>query len=172
MSVNILTKEERDKVISYHSYDKINIHQYEHRQGIHRDRIDYNISIVPRDEKTQWFFNKIHNFLLPMYPKSKVNEMDIFYNFEYHKGMKFTRHIDKRRDCSWHLVVGGTLNSNFKGGRLLTYNPDLELASSPGELYHMPAEQEHEVTEITEGVRYSFVFFISKYWLGIPKTIL
>lgn len=168
----MLTQEECNKVISYHSYDKVNIHDYVHKEGIHKKRIDYNISIVPRDSNTQWFFNKVHEFLLPTYPTSRVNEMDIFYNFEYYPGMKFTKHVDKKRDCSWHVVVGGILNSEFEGGRLLAYDPDQELAKNPGELYLMPAEQEHEVTEITSGVRYSFVFFISKYWLGIRKTII
>lgn len=168
----MLSSEECKKIISYHSYDKINIHQYEHRQGIHKNRIDYNITIVPRDTKTQWFFSKIHKFLLPLYPNNKVDEMDIFYNFEYFSGMKFTKHIDKRRDCSWHVVVGGILNRDFEGGRLLLYNPESEEATIPGEIYVMPAEQEHEVTEIVSGVRYSFVFFISKNWLGIDKSII
>ena len=168
----MLTAEECKKVISYHSYDKINIHDYEYKQGIHKSRIDYNISIVPRDENTQWFFDKIHKHLLVTYPNNIVNEMDIFYNFEYYPGMKFTKHVDKKRDCSWHIVVGGILNRDFEGGRLLLYDPDSEEATVPGEIYVMPAEQEHEVTEITSGVRYSFVFFISKHWLGIKKTVL
>ena len=78
----MLTKKECKKVISYHSYDKVNIHDYAYRQGIHKKRIDYNVAVVPRDEETQWFFDKVHERLLPDYPKSRVNEMDIFYNFE------------------------------------------------------------------------------------------
>lgn len=167
-----LTLTECKKIISYHSYNQVNIHDYAYKEGIHKKRIDYNVAVVPRDKTTQWFFNKIHKRLLPTYPNSKVNEMDIFYNFEYYPGMKFTKHIDKRRDCSWHVVVGGILNEEFEGGKLLLYNPDSEEATKAGDIYIMPAEQEHEVTEVLSGVRYSFVFFISKEWLGIPKTIL
>lgn len=171
--VNKFTQEECNKIISYHnSYDKISIFDYKFRQGIYKSRIDYNISVIPRDETTQWVFDKMHNFLLEDYPNNIVHEMDIFYNFEYTPGMKFTKHIDKERDCSWHVVTGAVLNSDYKGGRLLTYEPEGEVATTQGEIYLMPSEQPHEVTEVTEGIRYSFVFFISKEWLGIPKTIL
>lgn len=170
---NNLTPEECNRVIKYHdTYNKISIFDYKHNQGIKKNVIDYNISIVPRDNETQWMFNKVHTWLLSEYPNNIVNEMDIFYNFEYYPEMKFEKHIDKQRDCSWHLVVGATLNSDFTGGELILYEPDGVTAKNPGELYSISAERPHAVTPIIEGVRYSFVFFISKYWLGIPKSVL
>ena len=169
------TIEECNELISYHSiYDKINISEIggDNNRGIKKDIIDYNVTLIYRDEKTQWVFDKIHNWLLDEYPKNIVNEMDMFYNFEYLPSMKFEKHVDRQRNCSWHLVVGATLNTDFKGGDLILYEPDGIAAENVGEIYSISAERPHAVTPISEGIRYSFVFFISKKELGIPKTIL
>jgi predicted 2-oxoglutarate/Fe(II)-dependent dioxygenase YbiX len=69
------------------------------------------------------------------------------------------------------LIVGAKLNNDFEGGKLLTYNPDGELATESGVLYKMDSEVLHEVTEITKGTRYSFVYFINYKDLGVESKL-
>ena len=141
-------------------------------QGMHKSKLDYNIAEVPRNEQTQWFFDFIHQFLLEDYPNNTLNEGKFFYSHEFFEGGKFTKHRDKDRNITWKLIVGATLNSEFEGGKLLTYNPDGELASRQGELYKMDSEILHEVTEVTKGTRYSFVYFISPIELGLEFVLI
>ena len=101
-----------------------------------------------------------------------INRGKFFYCLEYTIGAKFKKHRDKDRERDWALIVGATLNKDFEGGKLLSYKPDGELATTQGELYKMNSETIHEVTEVTSGVRYSFVYFITYEELGVPKTAL
>ena len=103
---------------------------------------------------------------------NSVNEGEFFYLHRWDEGNKFEKHIDKRREDSWYLVVGASLNDDYEGGKLLCYNPDIEIASTKGELYKMGAEVLHEVTEITSGTRYSFVYFIKQPLLYPKKQLL
>jgi hypothetical protein len=171
----ILSEKECIEIISWKTkYKSSNVRYFPEfdPRGLHKSKIDYNISKVERDTNTQWFFDKIHKFLLNEYPDNKLNHGLSFYLHEFFTGAKFERHIDKQRDCSWNVIVGGVLNSDFNGGKLLLYEPNDIIAENVGEIYLMDSNRPHEVTEVTHGVRYSFVFFITKEFLGISKTIL
>lgn len=139
-------------------------------QGLHKSKLDYNITEVPRDKNTQWFFNFIHSFLLKDFPHNKLNKGAFFYLHEFFTGGKFTKHRDKDRNRDWKVIVGATLNSDYTGGELITFHPDMILAKNIGELYIMNSETIHEVTEVTEGTRFSFVYFISNDELGLSKS--
>tara|TARA_B110000503_G_scaffold95573_2_gene143869 strand:+ start:4291 stop:4809 length:519 start_codon:yes stop_codon:yes gene_type:complete len=171
----VLSKQECNEIIKWcWQYTQTNVRYFPEfdPRGLQQSRIDYNISKVTRDTNTQWFFDKIHEYLIEEYPGNKLNNGVFFYLHEFFTGSKFEKHIDKKRDCSWYLVVGATLNSEFTGGELLLYDPTDIIATNPGEVYSIPATRAHEITTVTEGTRYSFVFFISKELLGISKTIL
>ena len=140
--------------------------------GLHKSRLDYNITEVRRVETTQWFFDLVSEFLSTEYPNNKIKNGNFFYAHEFFTGGKFTKHVDKDRQNDWSLIVGATLNSDYEGGKLLTYNPKGELATTPGELYKMDSSILHEVTEITKGTRYSFVYFITYSELGLSHTII
>lgn len=164
------------EVISWHEhYNMMNVRACPdvcEPQGLHKNRLDYNIAQIFRDKRTQWFFDLLKDFLLTDYPDNRVNEGEFFYLHRWDEGNKFEKHIDKRREDSWHLVVGASLNDDYEGGKLLCYNPDIEIASTKGELYKMGAEVLHEVTEITSGTRYSFVYFIKQPLLYPKKQLL
>jgi hypothetical protein len=140
--------------------------------GLHKSRLDYNITEVNREDKTQWFFDLISNFISKKYPDNKIEEGRFFYVHEFYQGARFTAHIDKDRQNDWRLIVGAILNKDFEGGNLITYNPNGELATEMGELYKMNSDILHEVTEITKGTRYSFVYFITHNELGIEANLL
>lgn len=173
----ILTDEQCKEVISWTNlYGKENVRYCEDvcgpLSGLHKSRLDYNITEVKRDSRTQWFFSLLKDYLSPQYPNNTVDEADYFYLHEFFEGALFKKHIDKNRENSWQLVVGATLNNEYEGGKLLTYNPDMELASTKGELYNMDSAVLHEVTKVTKGSRYSFVKFVEDKELNNSKNIL
>lgn len=172
----IFTEKECNEIISWGpEFDIMNVRNcYDvcEPKGLYKSRLDYEIAEVKRTDKTQWVFDKISEYLKPQYPNNKVNKRKYFYLNKFGHGQRFTKHIDKDRYNEWVLVVGATLNDGFEGGKLLAYNPDKEFATKRGELYTMDASILHEVTEITKGVRYSFVFFIEHKDLGLTKQII
>lgn len=171
--IGILNLDECNKLIDYHNdYGKMNITDYPHNQGIYKSRLNYNVSLVTRDTETQWVYDKLSEFLKDEYPLNIVDELEFLYLHEFKEGMKFTKHIDRDRDCSWYMIIGATLNSEFTGGELLLYNPNDVIADKLGEVYLMDSNREHEVTEVISGTRYSFVIFLTKKDLGIDKSII
>lgn len=172
----ILTKEQCNEIISWMDiYGKTsvkNVLEFS-PSGRYKDGINYNITDLPRDKNTQWIFDTIENFLKEDYPNNSISNTDsYFYINEFYEGGKFDKHIDKKRNCSWSVIVGATLNSEFEGGHLLTYNPDGILAQNVGELYKMDSKHLHEVTKITKGTRYSFVCFVQNKLLGIDDKLI
>lgn len=170
-----LTTEQCNEIISWISvFGKSNVRNCPDvcsPAGLHKSRLDYNITEVKRVESTQWFFDLISEFLSHEYPNNKIKEGRFFYAHEFFTGAKFTKHVDKDRQHDWKVIVGAKLNDDFRGGELLTYNPDGEIATEAGLLYRMDSEVLHEVTEVTEGTRYSFVYFISHQDLGIESKL-
>lgn len=169
--IGLLSKEECGKLIDYHNdYGKMNITDYPHNQGIYKSKLNYNVSLVQRDSKTQWVYDKLSSFLTDTYPYNNIDKLEFLYLHEFTEGMKFTKHIDRDRDCSWYKIIGATLNEEFTGGKLQLYEPADTIAEKLGEVYIMDATRPHEVTEVLSGVRYSFVIFLTKHDLGIQKT--
>lgn len=172
----ILNKKQCEEIISWlRKYNAMNVRECSdvcHPAGLYKSKLDYNIAEVKREKETQWFFDLISNFLLKDYPNNRVYEGEFFYVHEFFTGAKFSKHVDRDRQQDWAIIVGAKLNDDFKGGKLLTYNPDGELAQNVGELYVMDSKVLHEVTEVTSGTRFSFVYFIPFDQLGLPKSIL
>lgn len=171
--IGLLSKDECDKLITYHNeYGKMNITDYPYNQGIYKSKLNYNVSLVQRDAQTQWVYDKLSIFLNDKYPNNNIDKLEFLYLHEFKEGMKFTKHIDRDRDCSWYMIIGATLNEGFSGGELLLYEPNGIVAEKLGEVYLMDATRPHEVTEVVSGIRYSFVIFLTKHDLGISKTLL
>lgn len=172
----IFSKKQIDTIISWrHDFDMMNVRNCDdvcHPQGLHESRLNYDIAQVNRTENTQWFFDFIKNYLEDLYPGNSVDKGEFFYLHKWSKGDKFTKHIDKRRDQSWALVVGASLNTDYEGGKLIAYNPQEELATKVGELYVMDTNRLHEVTEVTSGLRYSFVYFVPIQLLNKQESLL
>lgn len=169
------TKKECDEIISWQykfPMTSVLVSPAAHPAGLKKSKLEYGISQVDRVPETQWAFDKISEYLRPEYPNNNVNERGFFYLHKFEEGHYFSKHIDRDRQNDWALVVGGILNDDFEGGKLITYNPDGELATRMGEVYKMDVNILHEVTQITKGIRYSFVFFVEHQYLGVDKAII
>lgn len=172
----VLTKSQCEEIISWiPHFGKNNVRYCPDvcsPSGMRKSRLDYNICEVRRKEFTQWFFDLISEFLKKDYPNNKIKEGEYFYAHEFFTGGKFIKHVDRERKQDWALVVGAILNDDFEGGKLITYDPDGELATEQGVIYKMSSEVLHEITEVTKGTRYSFVYFITYNELGIETKLI
>jgi hypothetical protein len=123
--------------------------------------IDYNYFVIKRDELSQWIFDKFKDYVDLLYPDNTANLMNEVYLHKYTEGCKFSRHRDDIKYPDQVLNVGVTLNSSYKGGKFIAYDKNRELGTNLGEFYHMTADTEHEILEITNGIRYSLIQFFT-----------
>lgn len=81
---------------------------------------------------------------------------------KYEKDSYFARHQDRlsqskfNKDFLYNINV--RLNDDYKGGEF--YLNDSLYHKPVGEIYHYKSSQYHEVKKITEGVRYTAIFYI------------
>lgn len=128
--------------------------------------IDYYYMVLERGEKTQWIFDRIKEYLNPRYPDNSADKMPCIFVHRYPAGCAFSRHRDDIKYPDQILNVGCLLDDRFSGGDFLQYEPDNIIEKEVGKLYSMKASRPHEVTKITEGVRWSFILFFTKKQLS------
>ena len=136
--------------------------------------INYFYIVIKREEKSQWIFDRFKSYTNSLYPDNSANLMTEVYLHIYPKGCKFLRHRDDAKYPDQVLNVGVTLSTDYKGGEFIAYGenkPDRKLGTVAGEFYHMDASTEHEVLEVTEGVRVSLIQFFTFNDLYKPTTI-
>jgi predicted 2-oxoglutarate/Fe(II)-dependent dioxygenase YbiX len=81
---------------------------------------------------------------------------------KYEKDCFFERHIDRysesesNHDFLYNINV--RLNDDYKGGEF--YLNDSPYQKPVGEIYHYKSTEYHEVKRITEGIRYTAIFYI------------
>ena len=89
----------------------------------------------------------------------------------YNKGDFFGKHIDNQEDykSSTKTVKSGgyLLNTDYTGGEFLIEGKPLQV--KVGELFLFGRNVEHEIKEVTSGVRYSLHFGVSE---NKPKSLL
>jgi hypothetical protein len=133
---------------------------------------DYFYYTIPRNESTQWIFDKLHQYLIEFFPNSCMNKHPQLYLHKYLPGCKFERHNDSTTHPDQLVNLGVCLNNSYIGGEFIFYNPYTTLPKVPGTIYHMDSHRDHEVLEITEGVRWSLITFLKSKDIGISHNKL
>lgn len=163
---------ELSKIISYKDIFNTE-HITKFSNDLAKEILDYNYTFIIRNKETQWMFDRFSDYLIDRFPLNNIKNHDVINMHEFPTNGKFSKHIDIHRESDYYLIIGCTLNSNYKGGYLTAHEPyDLDLCKYPGYIYEMYATRPHEVTLITEGVRYSLVLFLTRENLGISKSII
>jgi len=168
-------QEECEKIISY-----LQVFETKHIEDfspeLYKEILDYYYTFIERTEETQWVFERFSNYLKEDYPNNRIAEWNNTMSINLHEYPtlgKFKLHVDLNREPTYYLITGCALNSDYKGGDLRAYKPYVEdLSPEQGKFYTMFADRPHEVTLITEGKRYSLVFFLTRDDLGIPKPLI
>jgi len=135
-----------------------------------RKDYDYYFHVLVRDKNTQWIFDRIRNFLNKKYPDNISHQMPAIFLHRYLKGNKFARHNDSTNHPDQVLNVGVCLNTNYKEGNFLVYNPNEIIPKEVGLIYTLESNRDHEITEITEGERWSLIIFFNKIQLLSDKS--
>ena len=157
----LFTKEECDIIINLskelEQLDPFGKHEYSNNDKIFK--VNYDVWVIDRNEKTQWIFNKIHMYFTNETNLKIKKELDKIYIHKYTKGQKFEKHADTYYKTQIHNV-GVCLDNDYDGGEFVLYNPKEQLPKEPGTIYTFPSARFHEVKEILKGERWSIIGFL------------
>jgi hypothetical protein len=125
------------------------------------ENISYTYYNIYKNKKVKWIFDRITDYLAHEKNIEVIKPFDIIHLHKYLVGNKFIRH----RDIYYPnqvLNVGVCLNDDYEGGDFILYNPTQPIPKKAGLIYSFKNTTEHEVKEITKGIRYSLIIFLYK----------
>jgi hypothetical protein len=136
-----------------------------------RENISYTYYNIYKNEKVKWIFDRIEEYLL-LDNDIKINKsFDVIHLHKYSSGNKFERHSDIYYP-NQVLNVGVCLNDDYEGGDFILYNPTIIIPKKAGLIYSFKNTTEHEVKEITKGIRYSLILFLFKDNLRLKNNLI
>lgn len=126
----------------------------------------YNSLSLLYNEETEWIFLRLKYFFEEEteIPVKKIPRTIHFHRFN--TGDWFGKHDDNK--CERSYGIGVLLNSNFSGGDFKFYKgEEICIGKEPGNSYIFDVRIQHEVLPITEGERYSLLYFLHRGDLNI-----
>ncbi len=136
-----------------------------------RENISYTYYNIYKNEKVEWIFNRISDYLTQEKNIEIIKPFHIIHLHKYLTGNKFERHKDIYYP-NQALNVGVCLNDDYDGGDFLLYNPTYIIPKKAGFIYSFKNTTEHEVKEITNGIRYSLILFLFEDNLKLKKNLI
>lgn len=94
---------------------------------------------------------------------------------KYSKGDKFEKHNDtgsSRTHRVYTVVLQLSNPDEYKGGKFIIHNSNFTLSKDKGTLLMFDSNKMHEVTPVTEGVRYSTVMWLTENMISRKLTII
>jgi hypothetical protein len=153
----LFTEEECDSIISYNNGNITNWEMVDRKY----DSLSINYS-----NETSWLFDKLRLFFETESGTQIKTVKDKIHFHKFIKGDWFGKHNDNRNNRVY--AVGVLLNDEFEGGDFLLYNPSMQkLNKKIGNTYLFDVRIEHEITPITNGERYSLLWFLESEHIKI-----
>lgn len=130
----------------------------------------YNVWDIVKDENTKWLYYRLYEWLeslvgFKIERTVSTNDSDKRRHshklHEYNTGDRFDKHIDDMdtdSDRIWNLGI--VLNTDFEGGEYICYDEKdtpYPFKKITGNAVAYTSDVPHEITEITNGKRYSMV---------------
>jgi len=134
-------------------------------------KVNYDVWIINRNEKTQWIFDKIQMYFINETNIKIKKELDEIFIHKYIKGQQFQKHADTYYKTQIHNV-GVCLNDDYDGGEFVLYNPNEQLPKMAGAIYTFHSARFHEVKEILNGERWSIIGFLHIENIEINKNLI
>lgn len=136
----------------------------------------YNVSIVNNNQKSAWIFGRLLKWFSEKTKITLKNGITLSGGLihTYSIGDCFEKHVDINDEfISRRYNIGIQLSNDYEGGDYNYWigNQVYSFSKVPGTAILYPVDLLHEVTEIKEGNRISFVTHIDKSLLK-PKSIL
>lgn len=136
----------------------------------------YNVSIIHYDEKSKWIFKKLLKWFSE---KTNIQIKDgvtlgsgLLHT--YYTGDCFEKHIDVNDEFNDRCYnIGIQLNNDYSGGDYNYWINDnmYSFSKDIGNAILYPVNLLHEISEITNGIRISFVTHINKNLLKTKSII-
>lgn len=128
----------------------------------------YESKSIFYNEKTKWIFDKMVNFFQESTHHQILELKKEIHFHTYNKGDWFGKHNDTRDRRVYS--VGALLNSDFDGGDFKIYTPqETTLTKNAGNAYVFDVTYEHEITRITNGIKYSIIWFVQDNHIKIKQ---
>ena len=144
----------------YECDEILSLYKNNHKNWFMHDR-KYNSYEIFREMKNDFFFKKLKLFFEDKTTYTLINFESIYFHL-FEKGDFFSVHNDKKNERVFGLGV--LLNQNFIGGDFKFYlNEEFKIDKIAGNAYFFDVNHMHEITKITEGVRFSLLSFIHTY---------
>lgn len=135
------------------------------------DDIKYNVWNVKRNDETKWIFDRLFEYFTKSTGIKIIQPIDTIHIHNYTIGDKFKKHTDTLYPTQIHNI-GACLNDNYEGGDFILYEPNSILPKKTGEIYTFKSSQPHEVSEITNGERWSIIAFLHLKNIEVIKRLL
>jgi predicted 2-oxoglutarate/Fe(II)-dependent dioxygenase YbiX len=119
----------------------------------------YESNLIQCNDNTKWIFDRLVNFFEKNSDYSIINLKKEIHFHIFKKNDWFGLHNDSR---DFRLFsIGVILNDDYSGGEFKIYDSGESLIKKEiGNTYVFNVETSHEVTKITDGIRYSLIWFI------------
>lgn len=131
----------------------------------------YNVWDIPVHSNTGWMYNRVYDWFSKESGLSLTRQIDAHKLHQYRTGDKFDKHTDNigMPDRIWNLGI--QLNNEYKGGDYIVHleSNTIFLSKEIGNVVAYTSDVVHEITEITEGERWSMVIKVHD-WELISKT--
>jgi hypothetical protein len=166
------TKDECNTIINL-SLELESINRDANSKNIERpsENITYTYYNIYKNEKVEWIFNRITDYLIYEKNVEVIKPFDIIHLHKYLSGNKFQRHRDIYYPNQL-MNVGVCLNDDYEGGEFILYNPTQSIPKKRGLIYSFKNTTEHEVKEITKGIRYSLILFLYKDNVRLKNNLI
>jgi hypothetical protein len=169
----LFSKEECNYIINLsNELNKVNpFGKFDHMHKNKTFKVNYDVWVINRNEKTQWIFDKIQIYFINETNIKIKKELDTIYIHKYIEGQQFEKHADTYYKTQIHNV-GVCLNDNYDGGEFVLYNPELILPKKQGSIYTFLSARMHEVKKIIKGERWSIIGFLHFENIELNKTLI
>jgi hypothetical protein len=164
---NYFTKEECEQIISYsNKLEKV----YSETLFPNTNHISYFYINIDMDDDNGWIFKKLFSFIEQTTGYKIIKPLQQIHLHHYDKGNKFGIHRDDNV-ITQVFAVGVCLNEEYEGGEFILYNDEFIIPKKIGTTYLFNTFREHEVTEITNGERWSVIGFFHKENINFNNLI-
>ena len=159
----LFTNEECQNILKLEKTETTNWKKYKDRSYLSQN--------ILLDDNNMWLYNKLKFFFedTTKIELKKINEEIHFHEFLI--GDSFNKHNDVRNRRIY--AVGVLLNDNYEGGDFIIFNDkNIKINKITGNTYIFDVRLYHEITQITNGVRYSLIWFLHDTNLKIKNQNL
>jgi hypothetical protein len=119
----------------------------------------YNSQTIQYSENTKWIFDKLKTFFEEETGLAILKLKEIIHFHKFKEYNWFDKHNDVTDNRLY--AVGVLLNDNFFGGDFKMYDKNNTILNKKiGNTYVFDVRLEHEITPITNGERYSLLWFL------------